>query len=82
MPISKKERKKEKGKTMSFEYGQNVVVERKGKVMFGQIASVRVFSFASLLVVKYTDGEDTWYRSYYSNDPATKIFIEHDEVYA
>lgn len=71
---------------MSFEYGQNVVVERKGKVMnqsflmFGQIASVRVFSFASLLVVKYTDGEDTWYRSYYSNDPATKI--EHDEVYA
>ena len=67
---------------MSFEYGQNVVLERKGKVMFGQIASVRVFSFASLLVVKYTDGEDTWYRSYYSNDPATKIFIEHDEVYA
>ena len=67
---------------MSFEYGQNVVVERKGKVMFGQIASVRVFSFASLLVVKYTDGEDTWDRSYYSNDPATKIFIEHDEVYA
>lgn len=66
---------------MSFEYGQNVVVERKGKVMFGQVASVRVFSFASLLVVKYTDGENTWFRSYYTNDPTTKI-VKDDEVFA
>ena len=65
---------------MSFKYGQNVVVERKGKVMFGQIVNVRVFTFASLLVVKYTDGEDTWFRSYYTNDKTTKI--EHDEVFA
>jgi hypothetical protein len=64
----------------TFQAYENVVVERKGKIMFGQIASVRVFSFASLLVVKYTDGEDTWFRSYYTNDPSTKI--EHDEVYA
>ncbi len=63
----------------TFQAYENVVVERNGKIMFGNIASVRVFSFASLLVVKYTDGEDVWFRSYYTNDPATKI--EHYDPY-
>jgi hypothetical protein len=78
MSISKKERKKEK--MMSFEYGQNVVVERKGKVMFGQVANVRQFFTNSLITVKYTDGQDTWFRSYYDDDKNTKI--EHDEIFA
>jgi hypothetical protein len=65
---------------MSFEYGQNVVVERKGKVMFGQVANVRQFFTNSLITVKYTDGQDTWFRSYYDDDKNTKI--EHDEIFA
>lgn len=58
----------------------NVVVERKGKVMFGQIANVRQFFVNSLITVKYTDGQDTWYRSYYDDDKDTKI--EKAEAFA
>jgi hypothetical protein len=64
----------------TFQTYDNVVVERKGKVMFGTIVNIRQFFTNSLITVKYTDGEDTWFRSYYDDDNATKI--EHDEVFA
>lgn len=64
----------------TFQTYDNVVVERNGKVMFGTIVNIRKFYANSLITVKYTDGEDIWFRSYYDTDTATKI--EHDEVYA
>ena len=66
---------------MSFQYGQNVVVERKGQVYYGQISDVRKFDTRSLITVKYTDGENTWFRSYYDSDKDTKI-VKDDEVFA
>lgn len=65
---------------MSFEYGQNVVVERKGEVYYGQISDVRKFETRNLITVKYTDGENTWFRAYYDTDKDTKIV--KDEVLA
>lgn len=65
---------------MSFQYGQNVVVERNGEVYYGQIAEVKKFETRSLITISYTDGENTWYRSYYDTDKDTKI-VKDDEVF-
>jgi hypothetical protein len=65
---------------MTFQYGENVVVERKGKVYYGQIANVRKFETRNLITIKYTDGDDTWFRAYYDTDKDTKIV--KDEVFA
>lgn len=66
---------------MSFEYGQNVVVEHDGKVFYGQISDVRNFPTRNLITVKYTDGENTWFRSYYDSDKNTKI-VKDKEIFA
>lgn len=68
-------------KKMTFQYGDNVVVERKGNVYYGQISDVRKFETRNLITVKYTDGEDTWFRSYYDTDKDTKI-VKDDGVFA
>lgn len=65
---------------MSFQYGQNVVVERNGEVYYGQIAEVKKFETRSLITIAYTDGDRTWYRSYYDTDKDTKI-VKDDEVF-
>jgi len=59
----------------NFKIGDSVIVYRKGNVYYGTMANIREFTSRTLVTVKYTDENDTFYRSYYLNE----TMIEKDQ---
>jgi hypothetical protein len=59
----------------------SVVVFKNNTMKYGRIVLVREMMNGTLYTVCYRDDEDTFYRSYYGNDP-TVVIEKDDEVYA